>query len=421
MKLLLVTRGSQGDIYPYLTLASALMERGHDVTLSLPRLFGKQAEAFGLRYVVQASDDIEGMIEGAGETKQQTRHLLKWVRRVIDTQFEELIPLLDEHDALISANTEFAAASVAEHCRKPLMRTAFAPFLPGGLIPPPVMPWPKPHPLVTPRALWRMLNLSTNFMVLKTLNRNRLERGLPPIRNFGIHAAQAGHNFLMYSRHLGNTDPGWTFRWAIGGYCFHDRLPYEEDACRELTAFIQSDSRPTLFFTLGSCSAGNKDNVCEWLLQICRKHGYKLVVGSGWSGAGSGLHDGEHLFRMDKPVPHSLVFPLCDAVIHHGGCGTTHSVARAGKPQLILPIILDQHYWGNRVHTLGTGPDRLKIGKATYARLESAVCDLADNPAYRANAASLGEKIRGEDGVRSICEYIERTFPSNPVSRKTES
>ena len=44
MKILLVTRGSQGDIYPYLTITSALIKRGHQVTLNLPQIFEKEAK-----------------------------------------------------------------------------------------------------------------------------------------------------------------------------------------------------------------------------------------------------------------------------------------------------------------------------------------------------------------------------------------
>lgn len=342
MKLFLVTRGSQGDIYPYLTLAVALRERGHDVTLSLPAIFEKQARHFNINHVLQAYDDIEGMISDAGETRQQTRHLLKWVRRVIDKQFEEFIPILKEHDALVSANTEFAAASVAECCGKPFIRTAFAPLLPGTRIPPPILPWPEAHPVFTPKFLWKMMNISTNFMVLKTINRNRKEQGLQPIKNFGIHAASAGTNFMMYSRHLGNTDDTWKFKWDAGGYCFNDGMHYEEAAYKELMEYIRKDDNPTIFFTFGSCSAENKNKICTWLLDICRKHEYKLVVGSGWSGTGSDIEDKQYLHLLDKPIPHSIVFHECDAIVHHGGCGTTHSAARSGRPQLILPIVMDQ-------------------------------------------------------------------------------
>jgi UDP:flavonoid glycosyltransferase YjiC (YdhE family) len=39
MKILLVTRGTQGDIFPYLRLAAELQNRGHEITLSLPPAF----------------------------------------------------------------------------------------------------------------------------------------------------------------------------------------------------------------------------------------------------------------------------------------------------------------------------------------------------------------------------------------------
>ena len=61
MKILLVTRGSQGDIYPYLTIASALIKRGHQVTLNLPQIFEKEAKAYQLDYVLQDFDDIHGI------------------------------------------------------------------------------------------------------------------------------------------------------------------------------------------------------------------------------------------------------------------------------------------------------------------------------------------------------------------------
>lgn len=407
MKLFLVTRGSQGDVYPYLTLAAALKQRGHEVTLSLPRIFENLAKSFDVNYVLQAYDDIGGMIEGAAEVNQKTKHVLKWVRRVIDKQFEEFIPILREHDVFVSANTEFAAASIAEYCGKPFIRTAFGPFLPGTKIPPPVMPFPKANPVFTPQFLWKMLNIGTNFMVKKTLNKNRQALGMTPIKNFGIHSAGMANNFLMISRYLGNTDDTWKYKWDIGGYCFNDALPYDEDAYKQLMAFIRKDERPTLFFTLGSCNSKDKHRISEWLFDICSRHGYKLIIGSGWSKTGSNLKDNPDIYIIDKAIPHVLIFPACDAIIHHGGCGTTHSAARAGKPQMVFPLIIDQHYWGNRVFDLGVGPDRVKISKTTKKQLDNKILDLMTNPAYKQHATLLGEQIQTENGTKSACEFIE--------------
>lgn len=413
MKIFLVTRGSQGDIYPYLMLAVELMRRGHEITISLPQIFEKEAKAFDLNYVLQSYDDINGMIEGAADTSQKTGHLLKWVRSVVDRQFEEFIPILEKHDIFVSANTEFAAVSIAEYCKKPIIRTAFAPFIPGTQIPPPVMPWPKANPVFSPKFLWKLLNRGTDFMVRKTINKNRASRGMPPIENYGKHAAGGANNFLMYSRYLGSIDTTWTFKWDIGGYCFNDTLRYEEDFYEKLLSYIRKDNKPTVFFTLGSCNTKKRNQLCEWLLDICNKQGYKLIVGSGWYKTGEHLQNEDNLFLLDQPIPHSLVFPYCDAIIHHGGCGTTHNAGRAGRPQLIVSLIIDQHYWGNRVFELGVGPDRIKISSLSYKELKRKVYDLITNQEYKRNAAVLGEKIQSENGLQAACDYIETFSDQN--------
>lgn len=406
MKILLVTRGSQGDVYPYLAIAAELKRRGHEVTLNLPQIFEKQAKAYQLDYVLQEFDDIEGMVGNTGG-KQNITIFLKWMRDVIESQFRQLVPLLEQHDVLVSTNSEFAVASVAEYCKKPLVRTAFAPFIPGKKIPPPVIPLPRPNPFIPPSFLWKILNLSNNFMTKKVINKNRRMLGLTPVKNCGFYAAEASYNYLLFSRYLGSTDPDWKYKWDIGGYCFNDTLQYDEVAYDELMSFIRKDEKPTVFFTLGSCSARDSNRFCEMLLTVCRKNGFKLVVGSGWSNTGASFQNDEHLFLMKQAIPHSLIFQNCSAAIHHGGCGTTHSVARAGIPQMIVPLIIDQPYWAYRISQLQLGPEAVKISRVSADELERKVCDLVRNETYKKQATEMGAKIRSERSVENVCDFIE--------------
>jgi UDP:flavonoid glycosyltransferase YjiC (YdhE family) len=405
MKILLVTRGSQGDIYPYLALGTALQKHGHQITLSLPRLFEPEARDAELPYVLQASDDIAGMLEGT----PNTRRLLEWTRRVIDSQFKELIPLLAEQDLLIATNTEFAAPSIAEYCGKPHIRTAYGPLLPSRVIPPPVFPWSPP--LASPALLWGVLNTGLNLMVKKTLNNNRRVLGLPPIADQAEHAPAQGDNYLLYSPSLGAIDPGWKYRWAIGGYCFNDGFPYDGEVLERLLAFIRQDSRPTVFFTLGSCNVDQRDRFAELLLEICTARRYKLAVNCGWWKLGARLQTRDNLFRIETPIPHRLVFPHCAAIVHHGGVGTTHSAARSGKPQMVVPLILDQFYWARRVKELGAGPGGLKIRGISREKLDRALSALVDSPSDREKAAALGLRIEAEEGILNFCRHVETYVP----------
>ena len=96
------------------------------------------------------------------------------------------------------------------------------------------------------------------------------------------------------------------------------------------------------------------------------------------------------------------------AVVHHGGAGTTGAALRAGKPTVICPFVGDQPFWGHRVATLGVGPAHIPQNQLTAKRLANAIGrSVADND-MRQRAATLGEKIRAENGVARAVEVIER-------------
>ncbi|GMO20095.1 MAG: glycosyltransferase [Spirochaetaceae bacterium] len=403
MKILLVTRGSQGDIYPYLPLAKALEARGHEIMLHIPQIFEKFALELSIPYTLQGHDDIIAMLENSPNTKD----LLEWMRRVIDQQFMELVPLLEKYDVLVASNTEFAAPSIAEYLKKLYIRTAYAPLMPSRIIPPPVFPFPKPNPVIRPVLLWKSLNTGLNMVVRSTLNKNRKRLGMSLIRDQGQHAPFNAFNLNLYSPALGETDPGWPYKWAQAGYCFNDLLPYDAAVCEKLIAFIKKDERPVLFFTMGSMIGDVRERICVLLYEICEKHDWKFIVGSGWSGLGKSLHDEERLFILNQVIPHKLFLPLCSAIIHHGGAGTTHSAARAGIPQLVVPMIIDQFYWAYRTGVLGLGPGAVKIKNVTKKTLEPKIFDLITNSNYKKNAKLLGEKIRGENGLEKAVDCIE--------------
>ena len=64
----------------------------------------------------------------------------------------------------------------------------------------------------------------------------------------------------------------------------------------------------------------------------------------------------EHVKGVDE-VGQAAIFPLCRAVVHHGGAGTTAAGLRAGIPTLILWNGLDQPLWA-------AGIEQLKVGVA---------------------------------------------------------
>ncbi|MDR2490535.1 MAG: glycosyltransferase [Spirochaetaceae bacterium] len=406
MKIFLVTRGTQGDIYPYLEIVRALKARGHEILFSLPKEFEHLAQSFDVNYLTQKSDDITAMLDKVSGIKG----LLAWMKRVIAEQFEEYIPLVQNCDLLIAANTEFAAPSIAELCGKPFVRTAYAPLLPSLKIPPPVMPFPKPNPIIRPKLLWKGLNFGLNSLMLSIINENRRKNGLAPIKDQGEYAPSYADNFLLYSPSMGNVDPDWRYKWHIGSYLFGDDIPYDVFEHKRFMEFVYKDQKPLVFFTMGSCKSKRRGFLSETLRKLCCDKGYKLAVGADWWKAGEVNGKDTDIFTLKSFVPHTWIFPHCTAIVHHGGSGTTHSAARSGRPQLILPLLLDQYYWGERVRTLGIGPAPVKVKTVTAHSFSKAISDLVENPVYVANAKTLGDKVRHETGIKTFIDYIEKTY-----------
>jgi UDP:flavonoid glycosyltransferase YjiC (YdhE family) len=402
----MVSRGSQGDIYPYLALAKKLQERGHDVSLNIPFQFEQFAKATGVPYTTE-DDDIVKMVSNE---KLNFKDLLEWTGTVIKQQFQDLVPLVAESDVFVASNTEFAAPSIAEYTGKPLIRTAYAPLIPGKKIMPAVLPLVKPGFFTSPTLMWALINSGMNMMSKKNLNIGRKKLGMTLIKNQAEYAPSHAHNLLMFSPLVGETDSDWKYKWGISGYCFNDRLLYKEELYENFLSFIKKDDRPSLFFSLGSINGTFHNQLAEWLLTICQKHHYKLIVGSGWWRIGTVLEKSDDFFLLDSVVPHNLILPNCSASIHHGGAGTTHSAVRSGKPQMVMPHVLDQHYWARRTKLLGLGPGGINVKKLTPEKLEHYVLDLMTNPLYKTNAVKYGEKVRAENGLENASCYIENVL-----------
>ena len=85
------------------------------------------------------------------------------------------------------------------------------------------------------------------------------------------------------------------------------------------------------------------------------------------------------------------VLPACQAVVHHGGAGTTAAAMRAGVPSLILWLWLDQPVWASAVEQLKIGAAQ-RFSKATE---KSLVADLKAilTPEYLTRARNIAAQM----------------------------
>ena len=100
------------------------------------------------------------------------------------------------------------------------------------------------------------------------------------------------------------------------------------------------------------------------------------------------------------PVDHAALFRRVSLVVHHGGAGTTTTAARAGKPQVVVPHVLDQFHWAQRVERLGVAPGGLPRRKLTAELLTDGIRAATGNEWLVDRATELGEKLRMDRSQR---------------------
>lgn len=408
MKIFMITRGSQGDVLPYLAIAEELTKRGHEIAINLPTAFEERVKEKGWKYYLQTEDDMRELLE---EQLSDT-DAIKWIGRVMNHQCQWLPDVIKDYDILISTITETAAPTVAEYCNIPFIRTVYAPLLPSKLIPPPLFPWPKPNPVITPNMLWFLSRTMGYFGLKKVINENRKKFGLKlmnKISDFKDYTSTYGHNALNFSSILSDVDPVWAENsWKVTGYCFNDEDYYDETTYQKMMDFVHAvPNKPIVFFTIGSCDYPRIQDFYKMLLQANNRLHYRLIVGAGWSKNANDFQSENDVFVLKGYVPHRKILPECSAIIHHGGCGTTHSAARFALPQLHLPLIIDQYHWAYQCFKRGIAPQWLNAKKINVDLLTERLRDTVENPIYKQNAIRIAEGINKEDGVKNFCDYIE--------------
>jgi MGT family glycosyltransferase len=166
-------------------------------------------------------------------------------------------------------------------------------------------------------------------------------------------------------------------------------------------------STPTVYFSLGTAFASGLREVFARVIAGLRDLPINLIVtvGRRLDPVDFGAQpDNVHLERY---IPQSLILPLCDLVITHGGSGSVMGALAHGVPLALIPLNADQPLNGERCAALGVGH---VIGgeDISSAMAREAVVEMLANPAYRDNARRLRDEIVRLPGPEYALELLER-------------
>jgi vancomycin aglycone glucosyltransferase len=403
MRVLFSTIGSRGDVQPVVALASHLQALGHEVRVCVPPDFREWIESLGIP-VTPIGPEVRRFAASRPTGTQPQKPLTAEQRRqmaeaTVATQFETLTSAAQECDVIVAASAlQVAARSVAEKMGISYVFAAYAPVvLPSPHhAPPPLPPLPGQAPPTTNdnRQLWAQDAARFNDLFGAAVNVRRASLGLAEISDIRSHM-MTDQPWLAADATLGPwPDPTDSHVFQTGAWI----LPDERPLSRDLDRFLESGDRP-IYFGFGSTRA--PEAAGPVMLHAARAVGRRAIVSQGWFDDSLVENEGDCLSISEVNV-HAL-FPRVAAVVHHGGAGTTTAAALAGAAQVVIPNHYDQHYWAQRVHTLGIGTAHAP-GAPTRDSLASALAQSL-RPEVAARARDVADAVR-RDGTRTAAERL---------------
>jgi vancomycin aglycone glucosyltransferase len=380
--------GSRGDVEPCAAVGRELVRRGHDVCMAVPPNMLGFVESAGLAAVSYGPDSREQMNPAADFVRDFSTKIrnpismfsevVERVSRVKTAKTETLKSLAEGADLLVAGfNERGLAVNIAEYYGIPLAVVHFF-----------------------PERVWSSEGLYAS-VAKDTDDAQRRALGLsepPGPSALPVLEIQAYDELCL---------PGPAAEWVKpdGRQPFVGALTLElpTDVDDEVLSWIAAGT-PPIYFGFGSTPVEPFADTVAMVSAVCTQLGERALICSGPNDFAS-IPDLEHV-KIVSAVNHTAIFPVCRAVVHHGGAGTTAATLRAGTPTLLLWLWLDQPVWA-------AGVAELKVGAAqqfTATTQQSLVADLRSilTPQYAARAGEVAAQMTTPaESVANAADLLE--------------
>lgn len=407
MKITAVAVGSRGDTAPFIELGRELIARGHDFRLAAFEDFHSLADTAGIPYIhldgsaeyltqvlvteyVRPADFIPGCMK-----------LYHSAPRAVDQMTEAI----RGSDLVLYGMLAGLVRSACELYGIPAVRVFFSPF-----------DATNQYSLYTNAENRWYVGLMAldqepvmNYLTIRLHNSWRETHGLRRWRMTDDYRRQNGKwvpTLYPVSKAMMPPDPKWRPHIHVTGYWFHP----EQDAgsyipSEKLCSFL-SGGEPPVFVCLGSMVSEQMHELQRRMLSALNALGVHAIVQLGLLSDEEKKKAGNNIFFTEN-VPYAWLFRHVRAVVHHGGCTTNGLGLYCAKPTLVIPMALDQYFYGRRVHDIGAGPEPLYIRKniPTAEQLARSLKDLLSGR-YDQGARAAAEIIREEDGCRTAADIL---------------
>jgi len=415
MQITIIAGGSRGDVQPYVALGKGLKDAGHTVRILSPDDFHDLVTDYGLDFFSTGgssqavAQNLQVLSEQGKTLKIFSEMRLASQKQAVQAAEKGLAACQGSDLILGGLSGLFSGQALSEKLGIPLLLAYLVPFTPTSVFPSALTPIPqtpltqwmnKPSHRLAQQTMWQSFRSADNKARAEVLH-------MPPASFWGPFSSlrrQKQPILYGYSSHVLPHPRDWDDSQHVTGYWFLEPLQGWEPPA-DLLQFLQSGP-PPIYIGFGSMTSSKPEEAADLVLQALARTGQRGVFYAGWGGLKK-----EQLpanVFMTGSIPHTWLFPRMAAVVHHGGVGTTAAGLAAGVPSIITPFFADQPFWGQCVYQLGVGPKPIARRRLTVDNLTQALDRAVSDVEMRKKAASLGERIRNENGVAKAVTIIEQ-------------
>ncbi|MEM7334137.1 MAG: glycosyltransferase [Chloroflexota bacterium] len=412
---MMIANGTRGDVQPAIALGKALKAARFQVEILASKNFAEWIESHGLTAVpsslnipeIMASEGGKQWVEEGHKPLVQMRVMKKLLDKFGHAFAQEAWRACEGADAIISSFTsDVYALTIAEKLNVPIFSVALQPPLiatkNGRSLPNAPLPnrnsiinhWFSK--LIIEPFPWRIYGEITNDL--------RKQLGLPPQTNAqNIVARQQMPVLMAYSSHVVPRPYEFPSNYHDTGFWFLEDTPNWEPPFK-LLEFLDNGP-PPIYVGFGSMTNRDPGFTTQLIVEAIERLGRRAIIISGWSEVGKVPLPNSMLTLPN--APHNWLFPQLAAVVHHGGAGTTAAGLRAGVPSIIIPHMVDQPFWAQRVHAIGAGPKPIAKQKLTAVSLAEAITEATSNSNIHNSAIAISQRIKAENGLAKAVAVIK--------------
>ncbi|MFO0944405.1 MAG: glycosyltransferase [Planctomycetota bacterium] len=324
MRFLLVSIGSMGDTFPFVTVGEALKRRGHEVFICCNGQFQKFVESRGLKFVESlAASEYQTFIENQKHWSQ--RRALKGMGEILINQVEKVYHAIADHhlpgQTVVAAQGYAVGARVAqEKLGIPTATVHLQPLWFRSIHNhPELADW---CPLWFPRTIDRILDFFIDRNIGRPVNAFRATLGLAPM-NYVLKYWWNSPDLVMglFPSWYESPQPDWPKNVLLTGFPIPPYNPDLFDA-REVEAFLNAGDRPIVF---NQSSVTLDDRYFAICAEVARKVGRRAIFLT------------PHLSQLPTDLPNTIksfpfvplewLLPRSALHVHHGGVGTLRTLS----------------------------------------------------------------------------------------------